>query len=358
MLQYYQKNSREAFYSGFTCKLHYEVIDSEVYEVHKYYFPRDASNRIRWVRKYFQKLDSKDIPLMYKRRKSWVEYAELALLILNRIHNLTSRNCVIFAGSKCVSPIAWAIFGPSGGMAQMQFAGIVDIANYYKKQYLDSEQCYPVDIHFKKGSNWAPKIASSFERIPLNSPNFWMTVALLLTYDLIHNCGPDCHEFFELFTNDYRVGSDDFNLEEWEELRCQILGVPGRVRIPHMKGIVKRREYVQQPLIIEEEKKPYRSQIKIELLFEGKELVAGEKTYPAKRPVYVYSNSSNSTVIDFTDGIEGCSPPYSVDHIPVCRRVSMKLAPRMIPTRHGYMPAREFLDAATGIIPLDNFDPT
>jgi len=281
-LDYYQKNTKQAFREGFTMRTHYEVIEPECYQVYKYYLPVNASKKITWVKKYFESLDGLDIENTFKRRKSHVEFAETALLMLTRINWATMKDRYIVAGSEYVSPIAWCVFGRSdyAPMSKMHFSNIVEIANHYKNY--THGNCYPIDIHFRMGSDWANRIAKRFHKPMLKSPNLWMTVALLLTYDLIHNCGPDCSEFFELFTNDYREHSSDFNLDQWERLRCKILGcspfdinkVPfrPRARIIH-------REWVEEP-----PKKPFKAKTEIALISESQDLAEGEKTFATFRP--------------------------------------------------------------------------
>jgi len=299
-ITYYQKNTREAFEGGFTTRIHYECLDSEVYEVHKYYLPVKISPRVKWVRRYFKKLDDQPIDVSHKRRKHWLEYAETALMMLGRIYHLCSKGHRITAGSQYVSPVAWAIFGEGnpGTMARHQFSSVLEIANHYRS--LLQGNCYPIDIYFKKGhSQLGRQLASKFKKPPLISSNFWMAVALLLIHDIIHECGPDCNEFFELFTNDYRDNSGSFDVISWEKLRCAILGVQGRVEVNRMpRGIhVIHREIIGPVLPI----KPFKAKTEIVLLSESNDLSHGEKTVPTsvKSEDDIISRSSASTT-DFT----------------------------------------------------------
>jgi hypothetical protein len=159
-------------------------------------------------------------------------------------------------------------------MAKHQFSTILELANNYRDKLHGN--CYPIDIHFRIGSEWGPKFGKRFKKPPLTSANFWMSVALLLTYDIIHECGPDCHEFFELFTNDYRDNSDNFDMAAWEQIRCKILGNPERIdinRIP--RGRIRYCELVEEP-----PKKPYKAKVEIALVSESNDLAAGETTMP------------------------------------------------------------------------------
>ncbi len=306
-LSYYQKNAKEAFERGFTTKLHYEHIEGtgEIYEVHKYYVPVIIAKKIKWLKWYFENLVNDGTPLEYRKHKHWIEYAETSMLMLSRIFHCIAKDQTILAGSQCVSPVAWAIFGRSHKIARHHFQNMLDFQKHYHNQLHGI--CYPLEVHFRIGSEWAKKIASKFQRQPYYSANYWMSIAILLTYDLIHNCGPDgAAEFFELFNNDYRIDQRNYNLQFWEKERPDLLGVPAKYEIPSLHG---ERRGCRVNII--EDIKPIRVKTQIQLIFEGNTLLTDEKTLPtiiAKEkklhvPTIYHSDSSTSRFPDFWEDV-------------------------------------------------------
>jgi hypothetical protein len=305
-LSYYQKNAKEAFERGFTTKLHYEHIEGtgEIYEVHKYYVPVIIAKKIKWLKWYFENLVNDGTPLEHRKHKHWIEYAETSMLMLSRIFHSMAKDQTILAGSEYVSPVAWAIFGRSQRIARHHFKNILDFQKHYHNQLHGI--CYPIEIHFRIGSEWAKKIANKFQRQPYCSANYWMAVAILLTYDIIQNCGPDgAAEFFELFNNDYRIDQRNYNINFWEQERPFLLGVPAKYEIPSLYD--DRRRSRSRPISIEEIK-PIRVKTQIELIFEGNALLSNEKTYPTNIIVknsthvpLIYNSNSSTNDARFPD---------------------------------------------------------
>lgn len=317
-LSYYQKNAKEAFERGFTTKLHYEHIEGtgEIYEVYKYYVPVIIAKKIKWLKWYFENLIEDGTPLEYRKHKHWIEYAETSMLMLSRIFHCITKDQTILAGSQCVSPVAWAIFGRSQRIARHRFQNMLDFQKHYHNQLHGI--CYPVEIHFRIGSEWAKKIASKFQRQPYYSANYWMAISILLTYDIIHNCGPDgAAEFFELFNNDYRIDQRNYNLQFWERERHELLGVPAKYEIPSLYG-ERRKNRVE----IVEDIKPIRVKTQIELIFEGNTLLSNEVTHPTKIIVKekkhihvpaIYNSNSHSHTSEFWEDVL-MGVPHGIKH--------------------------------------------
>lgn len=268
-LLYYKNNAKEAFLEGFTAKVRNECLKTEVYDVHKYYLPRSIRKRVKWIKKYFRWLDSYPDDSFFKRRKHHFEFAETALMILQRIE-IISRKSSIVAGSDYVCALPWAVFGLSERLSQHKFETIYDLMKHYSN-YLHGE-CYPVDLYFRCRGNSSTefltrKMASRFHKQPLGSKNYWMALSLALLYDILHYCGPDTHEFFELFTNDMRDSPDSIDFMQWQAFRCRLLGVMPPPEFVHP------RHYVDYTPI-----KPRRVKTEITEISNNQDLTVGEKT--------------------------------------------------------------------------------
>src|SRR4051812_22384970 len=86
-------------------------LNKEMYETHRYYVPDALQGRIKFLRKYFRVMDRENIPKKYKRRKSSIEFAETALMILGRIDSLFQVGVSFVAGSCYLAEMPWATFG-------------------------------------------------------------------------------------------------------------------------------------------------------------------------------------------------------------------------------------------------------
>lgn len=281
-LDYYKKNAKEAFNIGFTEQIHYEIIGSEVYEVHAFFLPTQIMSKLKNLKRYFKFLDRDHIPAIYKRRKHYSEYIETALVMLQRVYYSCRRQNTIVAGSKYINPCPWAVFGPGieSALARHQFSSILEIASHYIPELCGD--CTAVNIHFRKNSDWVTRFANKFEKYPAKSANFWVAVALLLLYDLIQYCGPDCGPFFELFTNDIQENINTFDFKYWEHLRYRVFKLEKRFNVDNL------------PLAAKTKRKPLqRSEVEVMLLSDNQDLAFGEKTYPTltKSEVYDYSAS-------------------------------------------------------------------
>lgn len=222
-LSYYQSRPKQAFMDKFVGDTSFQSINQEIYHGLKFYIPSNSRKRIKFIKKYFAYIDYEPNENDLKRRKNWCEFSDTSALMLQRVDSFFARNHVFIAGSEKVCTIPWAIFGKSSRWHQHIFECLVDVSRHYSN-FLHGK-CYPLELHFKNRPEVVFRLAKKYKTFPLNNPNFWMGVALNLTYDLIHNCAPDCAEVFELFTNDIRVGPGDVSDEAFEDLRFKILGI-------------------------------------------------------------------------------------------------------------------------------------
>jgi hypothetical protein len=265
LLEHYRLNPNKAWRDGYTTRLYSHWIDADIYDVYQYYMPCHAAKRIRFVKEYFQKIIEPSTPWQFKRRKCWQEFVETSVAILARTDNLMRRNITIIAGSESVNPsIPWALFGECSEIfARFTFKKISDILDHYET-YL-SGNCYPVEFHFKNMAHLPEK---------LGNPNQVVAAALVLVYDIIQECGPDCNEFFDLFTNDFRKNPSNIDMDDWFNLRCKILGIEKQVcPLKELTKVSKLSAWDYSIPI-----KEYRIKTKVEEIFSGIDLLGDEPT--------------------------------------------------------------------------------
>lgn len=309
-LEHYRKYAKQGYKKGFTLRIYNEVIDDELYETHQYFVPVQAAKRVRFMKKFFQTLHDTNIPIDFRRRKSPVEFGETCVNVLQRIDMMCSIDSAIVAGSRYVSGVPWAIFGvdQSDLFAQNTYKDLPSLARAYK--YYLTGNCYPTTFHFRSAPNVPHKLAKKYK----TNANYVMALALSVCYDVIHNCGPDCFEFFDLFTNDHRESPENFNIDSWQSLRCKILGVE---RLgPLTKSY--RRNYVE---IEPQPKRPFKAKTKIEELeVEGDDLTVGCTSRPTFLPERKISDQSETDKYrDYYvsgDDSECCCPYGYKDEIP------------------------------------------
>jgi hypothetical protein len=276
LLEYYQKHTQAAFAQGFTEKLYNEVVGSEVYEVHKFYLPTKIGKRVKFLRRYFEFLDNEVPKGHQKRRQSPCEFAETAMFALTRIKMLTEKGYTIIAGSQHVSPIPWAIFGPPNQRpARFYYKNIDDLAGQYHN-YMHGKM-FPIELHFRVGSGLASKLAARHADVEyLSSPNYWMALGICVLFDIIHNCGPDCHEFYELFTNDYKDNPQTIDFKQWQRARCKILGIA----MPPSIQVYPKQQVRFQARSLNSHSKPERMKTQIVEISNDQDLTLGETTRP------------------------------------------------------------------------------
>lgn len=278
LVEHYRHNPEEAWKDGFTSKICSEWIDAEVYDIYQYYMPCKAAKKIRFVKQYFQKLTKQETLWKYRRRNCWQEFAETAIMILARIDVLIRKDSGIIAGSKMVNAaIPWATFGNyrnSEIFAQNSFENIPEIFKHYNI-YLKGA-CYPVTFHFRNMENLPQRLGQKFKK----TPNFIMAAAIVLLADIIQECGPDCHEFFELYTNDTRESPANIDLDDWFDSRCNMLGVVKKI-CPLRELTVNKKTFVRHHTddlweYETKKEKPFRFKANMKEIFCGTELLGTE----------------------------------------------------------------------------------
>ena len=251
-------------------KLYSQWISGVQYEIHSYFVPHVLDKRIKFLKKYFRVIDRTSIPHVHKRRKSPVEFAETAVMILARLNAMCKMDIPIVVGSAYLDKMPWAIFGNAPGFgARHLFHDFDGIADHYRKLLVKG--CSSAEhLHFRVVPTLSWQLADEYNI----SPSFVVSLSICLLHDIILNCGPDCEELYDLFSNDLRVQS--VSLHEWQDLRCKILGRHGKINDqPHDYAVGQ----------IYEPRFPLISSTRIVEISEDDDLAGGEKVHFMRCPV-------------------------------------------------------------------------
>jgi hypothetical protein len=274
--EFYDDNPDKAWYDGYSAIPYQEVIGPELYEVRRFYFQKTLKKKIKAIRKWFYKIDNPNVPYDYRRRQTPEEFAELALVILSRI-DVSFRSPLPFVvGSEHISPVPWAIFGKSESLFGVnQFESLFDVYDYYKNYFRG--ECYAQDLHFRYIGNSSRQLGVKYNM----TANLVIALALLLLTDIIINCGPDCVQLFECFTNDYReeYGSKRV-LNSWQDKRKD-----------NNKSYVK--ETKSSPIYQMERKSYINKTVKIIEMKTSDDLAVGERTQKTLPTFFLSTSSPN-----------------------------------------------------------------
>lgn len=245
-------------------KIYDRWIKKEFYEVHRLWVPHNLEKHVKFLRRYFRVMDRDTTPHIYKRRKSALEYAETAVMMLARLDALCDMDIPVAAGSTYLATTPWAVFGEAPETrAKLKFRDFEDIATHYYDTIVRGGSS-PEYLHFRV----APSLLRQLSNKHKQTSHFIVSVALALLYDLVTRCGPDCEVIHDLFSNDLRETPDKANLDKWQDTRCKVMGRDGRVKSRPYRWIVGQ---IYDPVV------PMVSSTKIELITDVDELSAGER---------------------------------------------------------------------------------
>lgn len=276
-----------------TQKMYSQWICGEQYDVFRYYIPNRVESRLNTLRKWFRVLDRDRIPYQYKRRKNPIEHAETAVMILGRIDQLCTLDVPIVAGSGYISSKPWATFGEvPNAKSQLQFRDVEDISDYYHNLIVKGASSASY-LHFRVCPNLPMELSNKHNK----TVHYVVSMALLLLCDILENVGPDCEEFYDLFTNDTRVGREHVDIFDWSRTRQTVLGKKGKTR---EKRVNIRLGQVYDPPV------PLASRTDFIELPESEDLAKGEKLVEAKKPKIKFN-------YDEIDNADDGSPAIDVD---------------------------------------------
>lgn len=194
------------------------------YQEKHYWLPEKVKNRFEFVKKFF-KIQNIVCPVSFpdRRRKSIHETAEACVVILSRIESFMNLGIPVVLGSKFLKDLPWATFGKTDHFEGIYFEEFKDVIKYYEDYFTgkDFHEIFP----FRLCENETRKLADKYKK---NSGEM-MALAICLMCDIIWNCGPDCDELFDVFSNDVRDDPAFFDFGIWERQRVALMGSMGRV---------------------------------------------------------------------------------------------------------------------------------
>lgn len=207
-----------------------EIIQSTRYDVYSFLVSSEILSSLRWVRKFYRILyDSKSLPYEYRRRKNSLEYMDTAATLLGRIENAYASNTVTVAGSQFLQKDdkVWSVFGKCDNLpSENYFDSFNDVIDYYANSTLGKKS--KIQVYFRCKSSVENYFQLIHKKYSINY-NSIASLAILLLKDIIFNCGPDVEDFYDLFTNDKRDDPGSMSIEDWENLRCKMLGRYGEI---------------------------------------------------------------------------------------------------------------------------------
>lgn len=230
--RHYMKHPKDAFMHGFYQIKKTEHLNHKKYNRYHYFLPTIISEPQKLLRDYYGELDQEQnfIPEPSRRRPHPALFFETAIQCLNKIRTRLDVGDGLIAGSQILCPIPWAIFGTNRGN-RTTFNEFKSFESIFQKYDL---MMRPVKGH---GYN-VTSVLRPFESDESNdallkishaidaSPNYVLGCAIMLLYDLVHNCGPDCQDFPEVYSNDKRIVAINPEVEQsWINARSKVIKV-------------------------------------------------------------------------------------------------------------------------------------
>ena len=214
----------------------------------------------------------------------WNEYVTAAIDCTVELERQMFINEFVWVGSDYLdSSERFAAFGIDQNFDQYMYSfdNFSQVIDHYESSAVKnlSAHVLPVEKKSKVSSSITDlfQLAKNYQL----EPTEMMSICLLLTKDIVINAGPDCEFFTRLLTNDSRTNYlDDFDIDEWEELRCRAFGRFGEITRTRPRNVVQREHtpiyrgsYIQTSFSTVKRKR--KCEPKLELLYSGDELLSG-----------------------------------------------------------------------------------
>lgn len=214
---HYLAHPHEAYRQGYSPLLGEATAGGKVFRAYGYYLPLPIVNRLPPLLQYFQILmDGSSAPRSGRRLLTTHEVPDLALSVLKRVERQVDYGGGVFVGSKEISPIAHLYVGTlhEQKCAIDKYGSVEDYLLQATAAFQEPCDCRPVTLLHEA----ANPVLGGF---PGKSPNRLMAGAITLLSEIVQHAGPDCEEFFDLFTNDSGVSPDTVDPHLWKRARHQ-----------------------------------------------------------------------------------------------------------------------------------------
>lgn len=198
------------------------------YDAYSYYLPMEVVKLIPVLYDYFNTLivETK-IHAERQRRKNHLSAIDIAVSTLDRIDHMNKSDSMVSIGSRHLKPITWAVIGkgtPTCRLYKFQFHSIYSLIDHYARRYTNPCHCHPVCVyHHKPYRDIIGKVIQGSPAGQNLSANAVLAASIHFMADLLEHAGPDCTEFFDLFTNDLTCSPDDVDLPLWRRARDKAL---------------------------------------------------------------------------------------------------------------------------------------
>lgn len=258
------------------------------YEMREFVISEETQRASRLLRRYFQLLTSDtSIPKNCRNWMGWNEYVTAAIDCTVEIERLMFANEFVWIGSDYLdSSERFAAFGHDKNFDEYMytFERFSEVLDHYESNACAGKNAFahmlPVERKSKSSTSITDlfHLADDYQLQPLEM----LQVCLLLTKDVVVNAGPDCEFFARYITNDSRTNRlEEFDIDEWENLRCRAFGRFGEITRTRPRGPVQkeystsiyRGSYTQTSFSTV--KRNRKCEPKLDLVYSGNDLLSG-----------------------------------------------------------------------------------
>lgn len=278
---YHMAHPYKAYTDGYNAYLGNMNAGRETFDAYNYYLPMGAVRLIPRLNDYFQTLinDGPQHPDQ-QRRRSFLASIDAALSVLCRIKHLNENGDMAVLGSSHLKPITWAVVGkgePPCRLYKFQFHSLYSMLEHYVRRYDESCHAHPVCVYQQSGASGGratlEALVAGMKDRPANV-NVFLAGAIHFMVDFLEHAGPDCTDFFDLFTNDLSAGPATVDIALWRKARDKALYADEVVReTPQQRqALYQAGSFVSPPA-----PPPKPTRVKVTITDEGDDLSKGTK---------------------------------------------------------------------------------
>lgn len=213
---YYVSHPYEAYTQGYNVPIGHAYIKQEVYQAYTYFLPAEIISKYQALGDFYDVLiNDSDVPFINRRRKDFVDTLDTAISLFAKIDHCVEHKIHFHMGSH-ENPLSHVYIGPVADHAITlnTYENVYEIISELSAPYDKPMRAYSIIGYHKQKYRdmldaWVKPQDPKLSKFNINTI---VAAAILFLYDTITKCGPETQEVFELFTNDFRSGSNTVNL--------------------------------------------------------------------------------------------------------------------------------------------------